>query len=122
MGCGFRDPAGEGEDDGSRGDADLDDAVSEGLVVGAASLPGSGLVEQDATGIRPTIRPATRARLTRRGPTSSHDGRPTAARSRVRWSSPDCRGRTKPWSRDPHTDQVRGFVFEVETGRLREVV
>ena len=22
----------------------------------------------------------------------------------------------------PHTDQVRGFVFEVETGRLREVV
>ena len=22
----------------------------------------------------------------------------------------------------PHTDQVRGFVYEVETGRLREVV
>ena len=31
-------------------------------------------------------------------------------------------GRIKDSPFVPHTDQVRGFVFEVETGRLREVV
>ena len=45
----------------------------------------------------------------RRSPTSTQDVRESIARIK---DSPFV----------PHTDQVRGFVFDVDTGRLREVV
>ena len=40
-------------------------------------------------------------------------------------SRPTCGARSRAWRRArflPHVDAVRGFVYEVETGRLREVV